>query len=151
MEQINIEQIMKEIRADIKARNLKDNASDFSEITCMLEGSDIPFDMDEYIDDIEQLSDGNVVLSYRDVSSSRKLIGPVITLIKKVLRKFMCFYIEPIVDDQNRFNVISTRVLSQTVRRYKDEDDRIKELEKELENCQKVIKELEKRIKKVEG
>ena len=52
------------------------------------------------------------------------------------------------VDDQNRFNELTTRVVAQTVRRYNDDDARIEELEKKIYKCERRIRELEEELKK---
>ena len=65
-----------------------------------------------------------------------------------MIRKMVCFYVEPLVDDQNRFNELTTRVVAQTVRRYNDDDARIEELEKKIYKCERRIRELEEELKK---
>ena len=60
----------------------------------------------------------------------------------------MLFRSEPLVDDQNRFNELTTRVVAQTVRRYNDDDARIEELEKKIYKCERRIRELEEELKK---
>ena len=75
-------------------------------------------------------------------------VGKLITFVKKVIRKMVCFYVEPLVDDQNRFNELTTKVVAQTVRRYNDDDARIEELEKKIYKCERRIRELEEELKK---
>jgi FkbM family methyltransferase len=42
--------------------------------------------------------------AYRNIFSNRKLIGPVIVFLKKVIRKLLKFYVEPIAFQQTEFN-----------------------------------------------
>ena len=144
-EQINIEDIMQEIRAEIRAKGYEDNEIPFSDIACLVGGTEVPFDLKDYLDDISMMDESRTVLAYRDISSTRKGVGKLITFVKKVIRKMVCFYVEPLVDDQNRFNELTTRVVAQTVRRYNDDDARIEELEKKIYKCERRIRELELR------
>ena len=43
-EQINIEDIMQEIRAEIRAKGYEDNEIPFSDIACLVGGTEVPFD-----------------------------------------------------------------------------------------------------------
>ena len=106
-EQINIEDIMQEIRAEIRAKGYEDNEIPFSDIACLVGGTEVPFDLKDYLDDISMMDESRTVLAYRDISSTRKGVGKLITFVKKVIRKMVCFYVEPLVDDQNRFNAVS--------------------------------------------
>ena len=136
---------MQEIRAEIRAKGYEDNEIPFSDIACLVGGTEVPFDLKDYLDDISMMDESRTVLAYRDISSTRKGVGKLITFIKKVIRKMVCFYVEPLVDDQNRFNELTTRVVAQTVRRYNDDDARIEELEKKIYKCERRIRELELR------
>ena len=147
-EQINIEDIMQEIRAEIREKGYADNEIPFSDIACLVGGTEVPFDMKDYLDDISMMDESRTVLAYRDISSTRKGVGKLITFVKKVIRKMVCFYVEPLVDDQNRFNELTTKVVAQTVRRYNDDDARIEELEKKIYKCERRIRELEEELKK---
>ena len=142
-EQINIEDIMQEIRAEIRAKGYEDNEIPFSDIACLVGGTEVPFDLKDYLED-----ESRTVLAYRDISSTRKGVGKLITFVKKVIRKMVCFYVEPLVDDQNRFNELTTRVVAQTVRRYNDDDARIEELEKKIYKWTNIFSELEEELKK---
>ena len=44
-EQINIEDIMKEIRAEIREKGYADNEIPFSDIACLVGGTEVPFDL----------------------------------------------------------------------------------------------------------
>ena len=88
-EQINIEDIMKEIRAEIRAKGYADNEIPFSDIACLVGGTEVPFDLKDYLDDISMMDESRTVLAYRDISSTRKGVGKLITFVKKVIRKMM--------------------------------------------------------------
>lgn len=150
MKQIDIEKILDEVRTDISNRNITDYSTEFDDMSYMTDGAEIPFDMDAYAADIKLMGERRYVNSYRDVSCRKKVIGPVVTFVRKVIRRIVCFYIEPLVYDQNMFNDVTTRTVEQTVRRYEDADARIDYLEKELYRCERLIHSLEEYIKKSE-
>ena len=70
-EQINIEDIMQEIRAEIRAKGYADNEIPFSDIACLVGGTEVPFDLKDYLDDISMMDESRTVLAYRDISSTR--------------------------------------------------------------------------------
>ncbi len=150
MEQINIEDIMKEIRADIAAKGYADNEIPFGDIACLAGGTELPFDMKDYMDELKEMDESRTILAYRDIRSTRKGLGGLITFCKKVIRKIVSFYVEPLVDDQNRFNELTTITMAQTVRRFNDDDARIEELEKKIYKCERRIRELEAQLLKDE-
>ena len=110
-EQINIEDIMQEIRAEIRAKGYADNEIPFSDIACLVGGTEVPFDLKDYLDDISMMDESRTVLAYRDISSTRKGVGKLITFVKKVIRKMVCFYVEPLVDDQKKYIRMDDRIL----------------------------------------
>lgn len=48
--------------------------------------------------------------AYRSIWSCRKFVGPIILFFKKVIRKCLKWYIEPICDQQSEFNYASRQV-----------------------------------------
>ena len=62
-EQINIEDIMQEIRAEIRAKGYADNEIPFSDIACLVGGTEVPFDLKDYLDDISMMDESRTVLA----------------------------------------------------------------------------------------
>ncbi|MBP1157470.1 MULTISPECIES: FkbM family methyltransferase [unclassified Paenibacillus] len=52
--------------------------------------------------------------AYRYLSSGKKIIGPLIILVKKVIRKLLKWYIEPITSQQTQFNNAVTPAIGRT-------------------------------------
>lgn len=52
-----------------------------------------------------------IVEAFRPIPTHRKLIGPCIIFVKKVLRRVIKWYIEPLFDQQTRFNNAVTPVV----------------------------------------
>ncbi len=107
---VNIEEIMQGIRQDIKDKGL--NAD-------MLSFEDVPYRKTEdavagSAMDAEELHNAMVYLNaHYNVQPYKPLTGnPVAVFVKKVIRKLVKFYIEPIAADQNQFNANVVRVLN---------------------------------------
>lgn len=62
------------------------------------------FDMDELVKWKNNNNNIYEITSYWVLRSNRKVIGKFITFGKKVVRKLLKWYIEPIVEQQNKFN-----------------------------------------------
>ena len=65
-------------------------------------------------------------------------------LVKKVIRKLIKFYVEPIVKEQNQFNFYTTSAMAQLYAKLEDEQA------VKLDEMQKRIDELEKKCKALE-
>lgn len=141
MEKINIEEIMDEIRADIKKRGLEDKDISFEDIVLLGGGTGNPYDKRAYKDEIFNLSEEMEVLSYRELSGN-----PISRIIKKINRRLIAFYIEAIVDDQNKFNRDVHKLFNMNVSRFDEDDNKIASLEKKLYECEKRVAELEKKL-----
>ena len=105
---IHIEEIMQNIRKEIKEKGLSSD---------MLSFEDVPYQKpDAAVNGAgsEEVKNSLVYLNgHYNVQPYKPLGGnPLFVFIKKVLRKLMKFYIEPIVNDQNNFNANVVRVLN---------------------------------------
>lgn len=105
---IHIEEIMQNIRKEIKEKGLSSE---------MLSFEDVPYQKpDAAVNGAgsEEVKNSLVYLNgHYNVQPYKPLGGnPLFVFIKKVLRKLMKFYIEPIVNDQNNFNANVVRVLN---------------------------------------
>jgi len=100
--QVNVEEIVEEIKREIKERGLTNDDIAFSDIPVRVI-AEIRTHSDSFIDNIHNLSTHYKVAAYRPLKSNR-LLGFMIIFIKKAVRKLTKFYIEPIVDDQNEVN-----------------------------------------------
>ncbi|MBQ9894457.1 MAG: hypothetical protein IJM38_03630 [Ruminococcus sp.] len=110
MENINIEEIMAQIKRDIREKGLTPD---------MLSFEDVP-----YSKPVQVTREGNATLSDADealahmnahyyIQPYKPLAGSSIKVfIKKVLRKLMKFYVEPVVFEQNEFNANTVSVLN---------------------------------------
>ena len=106
---IGVEKITSEIRTDIKEKGYRNDDVSFNEATvCSSCGSLIH--SNSLVENIMSLHAGKNVEAYR-VLKSNGIFGSLAVLVKKVVRKLIKFYVEPIVEDQNGVNVLTTSCL----------------------------------------
>lgn len=136
---IDVDMILQTVRDDISARGLRDNELLFESIVVM-DGGDAGFYSEGgYCEILEAIN------QYSDVQSYRPLFGnPVERFIKKVIRRMVAFYIESIVDDQNRFNKNVYGAMVMNLNKFREDQAKIKFLEKRLYECEKRIIDLER-------
>lgn len=137
--ELEVDNILQHVREDISARGLKDDEILFQSIVVM-DGGTAGFYSDEAYSEMLDTVNG-----LSEVQSYRPLLGnPIERFIKKVIRRMVAFYIESIVDDQNRFNKNVYGAMVMNLNKFKEDQARIKFLEKKLYECEKRIIDLEK-------
>ncbi len=125
MENINIEQIMEEIRAEIKEKGYKESDLSFQ---------DIPVEQklvaaEQY--NAQQLSDSlRVANMYTRVDYYRPITGHGLkTTIKKAIRKILKPLLLPICQNQEQFNAGAVQTMNQMHQYMLLQEKRIDELE----------------------
>ena len=93
--------------------------------------------------------------AYRPLSSHRKAyIARIILFVKKVMRRCIKFYIEPVADQQTEFNTAAVRFMENALAEKYEMQRRIAELENALAEkyeMQRRIAELEKELRELEA
>lgn len=145
MEFINTEEIMQEIRQQITERGYSRNELRFADVAT--EMSDSLGEIADYYElqnfelTVERMD------AKRDVQCWRLLFGnKIIVLVKKVIRKLVKFYVEPIVKSQNEFNFYTTSAMAQLRAKLEEEQDvKLLEMQTRIEELEKRCKELEEK------
>ena len=128
--EVNVEEIMAEIRHEIKEKGYKNDDITFYDI--LIFGSDgSAVKSHALINNIRNLQGRQCVSAYRPIKS-RRIIGPVIVFIKKIIRKLTSFYVEPIVGDQNEFNKLTTSCVVDLYMEVEAMRSKIRQLEEEI-------------------
>jgi len=131
---IDVDKIMSEIRQDIEDKGIQEPSVNFDDISVDMGAAKVlpnKFNQNALYRGLTELAHNWRVESYRDLSGSRYA-----TLVKKVLRKGMYFFVNPIVDDQNKNNALFVKSLGQIdcfIRDQLDENRKLKARVKELE------------------
>lgn len=146
METVNIEKIMQEIREEIAEKGYKNDMLSFNDV--ILDTADLnvsKFDKVSFNEELYSLNHSWDVKAYRIIPRTDSLKSKVAMFLKKVIRKTVKFYVEPIVTDQNYFNAITVKMFN-LMERYISENKKTVELQKTVEELLVAQEKLEKEI-----
>ena len=131
---INIEEIMSEIKRNIKEQGLTAD---------MLSFEDVPFNKTAQSgsapEALDYLTSHYYIQPYKEIQGN-----PVKVFVKKVLRKLVTFYVAPIVFEQNDFNANAVTVMKAL------SDGKTEDLSNKVETLELAQKELIIRLDKLE-
>lgn len=136
MNTIDVKKIMDEIREDIEKRGIEEDEFLFEDIVnemSFFENKDVKMCL-------EELNKSWSIPAYRQLRSRRGILGELIIFFKKVIRKMIKFYVEPIVDDQVNYNANIVRTLNSFWEYMEKNENRILELEKEIRILKREVK-----------
>lgn len=143
MESINVEEIMQDIKTQIAERGYTKNELRFADVTAdvtdRMEEIDEYFELQNFGLTVEKMNSRRTIQCWRMLGGNKLAV-----LVKKVIRKLIKFYVEPIVKDQNQFNFYTTSAMAQLYAKLEDEQA------VKLDEMQKRIDELEKKCKALE-
>lgn len=129
MIEINVEEIMEEIRKDILEKGYTNDMLSFEDIKVQESATDsAKFQMQEMVRELSVVNSNYELHFYREYEGNF-----IKKLIKKVIRKIIKPIIFPICEEQIRYNVAVTRVLNQMNLYIQDLEKGKKELADELE------------------
>ena len=148
MVEINVSDIMEELKREIVKRGYTDKLLTFEDVgdftgVGQASGKSHSYSFEELTRQCNNVNAQYNVLEYR-IYPTNGLGNKIKTIIKKALRKPIRFYINPIVHDQNEFNSSVTRCINQ-MRIYIAENQSLNEQVKKLNEQ---VKELQQQIKK---
>ncbi len=136
--EINIEEIMGEIRAEIEKKGYTkidvDKDEIFKKQVSEYDFNAVEFNPVLFERYLAELDTKREVQAYRQLKS-RPVVGGIIIFFKKIIRKCTKFYVEPIVESQNEVNELVTQLMIQLnaqVRLTRELESRIDELEIKL-------------------
>lgn len=110
MQTVNTEEIMKQIRTEIKEKGLDSSVLSFEEIpfTPEISRADSNFQPASLQQSAEYLNIRNQIEAYKPLEGNF-----LIVFIKKILRKLIKFYIMPIMTEQNALNLHTANAVQQ--------------------------------------
>lgn len=157
---IDSEKIISEVREELKDK-INEDVLSFETIPMPEEvsymGAEISdFDLGDLMESNDYINKFYQISVWHPTGSARPLIGPLIGFFQKVVRKLMRFFVQPIVEEQNVFNMNCVRGLNQ-VRNYiyydkdivKDRIELIRTLVRQTDALEKRVAELEEMNKKL--
>ena len=128
--EFNIEEVMDEIRKEIKEKGLTSDMLSFSDVTSVSVADDGSFSKAGLDSCLANLSDSYVIRDNRQLSGN-----PIVVFIERVIRKLTRFYVKPIVDAQTEFNAYTVQTANMLSRYVCDdlEKTNTKQLEEKIE------------------
>lgn len=125
LDNINVEDIMRQIREKIARENIQE------EILYL----DKEFGSSTLFREHLRLTNLSCnIISYKAITSHRKLTGKIIVLIKKLIRKSIYWYINPMIEQQNEFNANVTRTLNCLADEIENLNEEIKKNKEDILN-----------------
>lgn len=82
--------------------------------------------------EIEYLRGHVEVRAYRHIYSCRRVVGPLIVFVKRVIRKLTKFYIEPITFDQTDVNTHMLYAIELMQDKLREQEEKIREQEQDI-------------------
>ncbi|MBP3746590.1 MAG: hypothetical protein J6I47_03885 [Ruminococcus sp.] len=142
---INVEEIMSQIKREIKEKNLTAD---------MLSFEDVPYEKPTDMSSGSSLEDCDSALTYMNthyyIQPYKELQGnPLKVFFKKAIRKLTKFYVEPVVFEQNDFNANTTKALN-SLRSAVNNGSESSDMNDRLQVLELAQKELTKRIDSLE-
>ncbi len=135
MNNIDVEEIMKEIRDEIKEKGYKESDLSFSDIPIsnFAEIEQESFDLDKLREKLQRVNETYGVDYYKVIEG-----GGIKNFVKKAIRKTLKFLLYPLCQNQEQFNFFSAQTMNQLFLYIQMQEKRINELEnlqkKEEEN-----------------
>lgn len=114
---INVKEIIEEIRENIAKRNYEEDILSFEDIPGGYYTEYKDFNLDRLQLNISNVNDSWQIPIYRHLPSERGFIGALKIFLKRAIRKVTKFYVIPFVEDQNNFNSNVTNCLN-TINAY---------------------------------
>ena len=141
--EVNIEQIMDEIRTQIREKGLKNDIPSMEELSDtrkIMDGWGC-FSRRQFAQDWEHMNNMRIEY-YRGLDSSNRYVRRLVVGFKRVIRKVNCFLVKPIVDDINYYQVLVTRGFGHVGSYIKENEalkGRVKKLEEDSLDMQEKI------------
>ena len=127
MQEINVEEIMQEIRAEIKEKGYTKDMLSFKDVVSDVSTAlPVEFDIVELREVIERMNETFDIPWYRDVG------GGIKGFIKKVIRKLNMFLIAPVTEDQSEFNSRVVNSSNQVLCFIEEQNEKMEELKEEI-------------------
>ncbi len=141
MESINIEQIMEEIRAEIKEKGYKESDLSFRDIPIRdnFEMEIGPYDRKDCIDALMMMSNS----STHDINIAVSGHSTFALFIKKTIRKMTKFLFYPVLTLQNEYNLNNVRFCMQIKAHMEELEEELKKKEMEIEELKQKLQDVQ--------
>ncbi|MCC8136456.1 MAG: hypothetical protein LIO76_00030 [Clostridiales bacterium] len=141
MSEINIENIMDEIREEIRQKGYTDDMLSFDEIENLEQNGDQYLEV-EYQDILKKMNENYNIAWYRKLEGN-----PFSRLLKKVVRKLTSFLGVPVVTEQVGFNALVTREFNQLSGYIQSQKDELDKCRQEIAPLMDKVEELQENMR----
>ncbi len=132
-QEVNVEQIMSQIREEIKEKGLTKDMLSFDDVIVDTSNMNSDhFEKDIFAEQLDKVNQSWELTSYKILHGNK-----VAVVFKKVIRKMLYFLIDPILADQSDFNASNVRLMNQLSSYIEERDAKIKELEQRIAELEK--------------
>ena len=135
---INIEDILAEIKRDIIHKGYKTESIKFDDVITHTTTVDLVHSR-ALEHNIRLLRLTHQVIAYKVLTSPRRILGKPILFFKKIIRKSIKFFIEPIVHDQNNINKQATNCITDIYLDMSNMNSRLIKLEEENQRLKSIL------------
>lgn len=106
------EEIIGQAVKNLKSRSISEEAIDFTQIQRLEYDDEGIFSSVRFSKNLELMYSAQQIVPYKALHSHRNRIAAgIILFFKRVIRRCIKFYIEPVMEDQSRFNNLVTKSL----------------------------------------
>ena len=144
--EINIEEIMDGIKAEIKEKGYTADMLSFEDVTKISVISVDGFDQGAFSGIVSYMNSSYTLPISKPVAGNR-----IKRFIKKILRKIARFMLRPVVEHQSEYNCYSAKGFAMLEDHIKSVNGKVALLEAKLESSEKEITELKAKIAKLES
>lgn len=133
---INIEEIMQQIRNEIVESGYTDDMLSFDDVE--LDDGNFQFDTfnkEDFNKEVYDLNHRWNIQTYRNLGS-----GGIVGFIKKVVRKMIRFYVDPVVEDQNQFNADLVKTMNLMSCYIQEQDATIAILKNRIQKLEEAVR-----------
>lgn len=136
MDKINVEEIMSEIRKEIKDKGYTPEMLSFQDVNASYIGEHT-FDMETYTSAVAN-TNANTIIKWWDMNLGNGIKG----VVKKIIRKMVFFVLVKIVDAQNYYNEQNATAMTQVLGYIEAQENKNKMYEMKIKKLESKIREL---------
>ena len=148
--EVNVIEIIEEIRADITAKGYTDDAPSFNNTMRSFEQEDSDFDLHILEANLAEYGVSHTINTHPVIASNNGLFGRLAIFVKRIIRKCINFHVTPIVWDVNQLNYRALemfRQLRNAAKIQNEFDYRLARLELDLNRTNQRLDEENKKLK----
>ena len=84
---------------------------------------------DSLMDNLENMKRTQEIYSLKPITSKRKFFAPLVIYFKRIVRRLMRWYVEPVYEKQMKFNNADIKAIDKLIKNQEDLTSRIEQLE----------------------